>query len=194
MKKNNFVLLSLIVSSILILTNCSSGSKDNNGTSEIFDTRDSINTIKWHKEFYVDDFGDTTNEAFIKTTTVGTFSNPRDSNEYLYVEIFVDKNSAGLFLHEYKEDAPAETFLWGSEMKMIFKNQAGEILRITNFSEWNNEGGIAINKSSDRSNFNRFLKRGEGKIKVVVEVMFMDRSTYNFTIDATGFTKAYASL
>ncbi len=36
MKKNRFVLLSFIVSSILILTNCSSGSssKDNNGTSE----------------------------------------------------------------------------------------------------------------------------------------------------------------
>ena len=36
MKKNCFVLLSFIVSSILILTNCSSGSssKDNNGTSE----------------------------------------------------------------------------------------------------------------------------------------------------------------
>ena len=36
MKKISFVLLSFIVSSILILTNCSSGSssKDNNGTSE----------------------------------------------------------------------------------------------------------------------------------------------------------------
>jgi len=59
MKKINFVLLSLIVSSILILTNCSSGSssKDNNETEEIKNAEESEIVVtdeflKFCDEFY----------------------------------------------------------------------------------------------------------------------------------------------
>lgn len=160
-------------------------------------TLDSIKAIKWRKGNYVDEFGDPTSKSFIKTTTTGTFSNSAVNGEYLYVEIIIDKNSTGLFLHEYESSRPAETFIGGGEM--LLKNQAGEILRITAFREWSNKGGMSIynliendDKYAFRSLLTSFLKRSVGEIKVVVQDEY--RSTYNFTIDATGFTKAYASL
>ncbi len=154
-------------------------------------------SIKWHRYFYVDEFGDPTNKPFIKTTTEGTFSNSAVRNEYLYVEIFVDKNSAGLFLHEYERDRPAEYFI-GGKGEMRLKNQVGNILIIRGFSKWNNSGGLSIssysygNEPSDRAKLFGFLKRSSSEIKVSVNDGYS--STYSFIINTTGFTEAYNSL
>jgi len=154
-------------------------------------------SIKWHKGYYVDDFGDPTNNSFIKTTTEGIFSNSAVSNEYLYVEIYIDKNSAGIFLHEYSSSNPAEYFIDG-EGEMKLKNRAGNILTITSFGKWNNSGGLSINNYSyynaptDHTKLVNFLKRSIGEIKVSIKDSYS--STYFFVIDATGFTDGYNNL
>ena len=44
----------------------------------------------WSKSFYVDEFGDKTNEGFISQTVKGTFSNLKEENERLRVEMYIN--------------------------------------------------------------------------------------------------------
>jgi len=143
----------------------------------------------WKLNTFVDEFGDPTDIKYIRYTTTGKFSNSATSNEYLYVEIYIKNNAAGLFLHEYSSSRPAETFIGTGTMKL--KNSAGAVLTIRMYDEWNQKGGMAIYRDY-YYNLIYFLKKSVGEIKAVVQDEYS--SSYSFTIDATGFTAEYNQL
>lgn len=73
------------------------------------------------------------------------------------------------------------------------------ILDINTASEWSQSGGIAIKnyigtyfKQYDYSKLRDFLKKSVGEIKVVIRDKYSSR--YNFTIDATGFSRKFSLL
>lgn len=152
----------------------------------------------WKIGTYNNEFGEPTNEKFIKTRIDGYFSNSATSNEYLYVEVMLDKDAAGIFLHEYKKSNAAEKFIGTARIKM--KNSSGKTLQIISASEWNQNGGILIKnftyvkgaESYDYSKFRNFIKQSVGDIKVVIYDEYS--STYRFNIDATGFIKEFSQL
>lgn len=72
----------------------------------------------WKLNYFVDDFSERTNKAYIETSVDGLFSNSAVSNQYLYAEIIFTKTSAGIFLHEYKRSSPAEKFIGSATIRM----------------------------------------------------------------------------
>src|SRR5690554_5110664 len=74
------------------------------------ETRYKLNGL-WDVNTFVDNFGDATNDKYISTNIVGKFSNSATANEILYVKIIMTKSSAGIFLHQYSADKPAQKFI-----------------------------------------------------------------------------------
>lgn len=139
---------------------------------------------------------DRTDEAYIETDALGTFSNSATRESYLYVKLTVTKKSIGIFLHEYERDRPAQYFI-GDEGVLRLKNSTGQTLTIRSLGKWNDSGGISVwndqyAKKWDRSNLVAFLKKSVGKVQVYMHDGYS--STYNFEIDCTGFTHEYNNL
>jgi len=201
----------IIYAILLLLLGCNSSSpKSRFSQRSVEDSliklrRDSIAKVKaeelaylnrpWKTGNFVDNFGDPTGENFIYTEVDGRFSNSATSNSYLFVEIIIKKNAAGILLHQYQKSNPAEKFIGSSEIQM--KNEAGQIISIRSYKEWNQKGGILIENWPEISRysfsqFRDFIKKSVGKIKVVVIDEYS--SVFNFTIDATGFTNEFTKL
>jgi hypothetical protein len=211
----------LFLFSFFILLSCSHEKKDNAQTStdsvdvavkEVIERlqsiEDSTNSVSsknlevlsnaWIVGTFIDEYGESTDKRFIKTGVVGHFSNSATSNGYLFAEVLLHKEAAGIFLHEYEMTNPAEKFIGTARIKM--KNSLGKELEIFTGSEWSQEGGLLIANFTavegaedyDFSNFRKFIKRSEGEIKVVIYDKYS--STYRFNLSAGGFNEAYNSL
>ncbi len=55
----------------------------------------------WKKEYYVDEFGERTNQGYIYTSLLGTFSNSATTDSRLGVLIIVEKSRFAITLDEY---------------------------------------------------------------------------------------------
>ena len=82
----------------------------------------------WSKSFYVDEFGDKTNEGFISQTVKGTFSNLKEENERLRVEMYINnanvmKNVPWFKLYKYDLRNPIKGVYRESGMSCRIKNQ-----------------------------------------------------------------------
>lgn len=74
-----------------------SESSENNST-----TQPTTVTGAWTLEYYVDEFDEPTDEAFLYAKNIsGTFSNSATTDSNLYVELVLDKENFGIFLYEY---------------------------------------------------------------------------------------------
>ncbi|MCH7827954.1 MAG: hypothetical protein IIC75_08310 [Bacteroidetes bacterium] len=150
----------------------------------------------WKVNTFVDNFGDPTGEKYIQTQVEGYFSNSATSNLYMFSEVILKKNAAGIFLHLYRKNTPAEKFIGSVQIQM--KNVVGKKLIINTSGEWSQKGGIKIDNNIggyyhwDFSKFKKFIQKSIGSIKVVI---FDDYSgVYNFKLDATGFNKEFSKL
>lgn len=142
------------------------------------------NSRPWKTDFFVDDFGDDTDEKYIYTKTTGHFSNSATSKSKLFVEILIKDKSVGLFLKEYRETKPSEKFIGDGEM--LLKNNQNIRERVLILSEWNSNGGMAITGKEYRKLIT-YLESCEGTIKVVVKDNYS--SMYNFELDMRDFNK-----
>ncbi len=146
----------------------------------------------WTVGFFNDDFGDKTNEKYIYTFIEGKFSNSATLNSYLGVKIIFKKNMAGIFLHEYGINSPAEYF----KAKIKMKNSRGDLLEIKGYEKWNAKGGITV--EDRRSAINDYFTRcknfieNSDEIKVVITDEYS--SIYEFTINSAGFAEAFSKL
>jgi hypothetical protein len=158
-------------------------------SSAVAETMSQDNKETWQQGSFVDEFGDAEKGKFIKTFTVGTFTNSATSKETLYVQLLFTLKNAGLFLHEYGSDHPAEKFIGSGKIRL--KNDQGKELTVFSYSEWNQEGGISVSGENYRK-LRDFLSASKGSVKVVVYDDYS--STYNFVIDGTSFAKSFSSL
>jgi hypothetical protein len=145
----------------------------------------------WVIKTYVDANGETTDRNYVRLDADGTFSNSALSNDYLHAVILVNKNNAGILLHQSKRSNPAEKFTGPVRIKM--KNSAGRELELTSSRSWNKSGGIMIEQNNNNySQFRIFLLQSEGVINV--EIQGDSSSVYNFDIKATGFSDALGRI
>jgi hypothetical protein len=150
----------------------------------------------WKLSYYSDEFGDPTNKKFIKFTGYGYFSNSATSRDDLFVKVNCDKNSVGIFLHQYNWNSSAESPI--GSWRVLMKNSKGETLELTINSKWNNSGGGSMStykygdKKSDVEKFIWFCKKSVGDISVVVKNEYS--STWSFKMSVDGFTKEYSLL
>lgn len=157
--------------------------------SNISTTKVETKRIDWSIGSFVDDFGDRTGEKYIQIKTEGTFSNSATSNSFLGVELLFTKKHAGLFLHEYNNNRPAQHFIGNGTISL--KNSDGIVVNGYTGSKWNNTGGITLSGGTF-TKIKNFLLKSTGQIRVHVQDEYS--STYDFTINADGFAEKFKSL
>ena len=69
--------------------------------------------------------GETEGKKFVRFVTEGDFSDSTQNKSYLYAEVIVNKESAGIFLHELKKSSPAEKFSEPVQIKMTNSDGTG---------------------------------------------------------------------
>jgi len=135
--------------------------------------------------------GETEARKFVRIITDGSFSDSNNSNNYLYVEVMVNKANAGIFLHELNKSNPAVLFTEPVEIKMT--NPAGQELLMTSTRRWNSSGGIMIERNNnDYSQFRIFMLQSKGMIDV--EIKNPGVKTYRFRMSADGFSESFSKL
>jgi hypothetical protein len=148
-------------------------------------------TGPWIIKTYIDAKGESTEKKYVRLDADGTFSNSTVSNDYLHAIILVNKNNAGILLHQFKKSNPAEKFT--GPVRINMKNSAGGELDLTASRGWNKSGGIMIEQNNNNySQFRIFLLQSEGVINV--EIQGDSSSVYNFDIKATGFSDALGHI
>lgn len=187
--------LFLLLSLALIFVACGSGNRDETATkpdstlSATSDSHGAEAVDPWNIDSFVDDFGESGKEKYVKTSTEGTFSNSATSDSYLMVKLLLTRKNAALFLHEYRDNSPAQKFIGTGKIRL--KAGDGPDLTVYSFSEWNQQGGLLI----DNENFTKlknYMLGNKGKMKTVVYDEYS--SVYNFTIDLDTFEKKYLEL
>lgn len=154
----------------------------------------------WQVDYLVDDFGDSTDKACLKSVVAGEFSNTATMGDDLAVVIFMcpscsnDENTSSFAfrLIEYN-DHPA-TYLSSDEI--IMKVKIGEeIIEETLFGAAPNGDLLLMNglvagqfvKSDLFAAIYNALVLGQESVRCIVEI---GSSKYSFTIDGKGFADA----
>jgi hypothetical protein len=145
----------------------------------------------WVVKNYVDANGESTTRKYVRLDANGTFSNSTVSNNYLHAVFLVNKENAGILLHQLKKSNPAEKFT--SPVRIKMKNSAGKELEMTSSRGWNKSGGILIEQNNnDYSQFRIYILQSEGVINV--EIQGDSASVYHFDINAAGFSDALSQI
>lgn len=135
--------------------------------------------------------GETEGRKFVKFVTEGSFSDSVKNNNFLYVEVVVNKTNAGIFLHELKKSNAPEAFSEPVQIRMI--NSSGQELQMTSSRRWNSSGGISIERNNnDYSQFRIFLMQSKGAI--TVEIKETGTKIYHFSINAKGFNDSFTKI
>ena len=135
--------------------------------------------------------GETEGRKFIRFVAEGNFSDSTQNNSYLYAEVIVHKESAGILLHQLKKSNPAEKFNEPVQIKMT--NSSGQELQMNSTRRWNNSGGMLIERNNnDYSQFRIFLLQSKGI--VTVEIKDPGTKIYHFSINADGFSDSFTKL
>jgi hypothetical protein len=145
----------------------------------------------WSVNSFAPKDGDSTSRKYVRYVTDGNFSGKTSTNGYLHAELLVTKVSAGIFLHESKKTNPMSKF--NGPVQITMKNTDDTELRMTSNRGWNKSGGILIEKNNnDYSQFRIFMLQSTGIINV--EIIDADSTSYQFKINADGFSSAFSGI
>ena len=145
----------------------------------------------WTNRFYVDDFGDKTNQGFIAQTVKGKFSNSATQNSRLRVEIYISnanvmQNVPWFRLYEYDGSNPIKGVYSRNGMSCRIKNQDNIISRLPITQ---NQGSDHFEISYIRKNIKMFeeLIVNEGTASFVCIDDNSSTSKYMFKFDFKGY-------
>ena len=154
----------------------------------------------WSKNFYVDDFGDVTNDGFISQTVKGKFSNRVTTNSRLRVRLYISnadvmENDPFFRFYEYDGEKPLKGDTKNSflECKMKDHNNIISEVSLEQYSElmedqkdyWNFNSNRTVNVVSS-INFKELLAN-EGSARFVCENIRKRTSKYMFELDFKGY-------
>jgi hypothetical protein len=135
--------------------------------------------------------GETEGRKFVRFVTDCDFSDSTQKKGDLYAEVIVNKESAGILLHELKKSSTVQKFSVPVHIKMT--NSSGQELQMNSTRRWNSSGGILIEKNNnDYSQFRIFLLQNKGT--VTIEIKDSGGKIYHFSINAAGFSDSFTKL
>ncbi len=150
------------------------------------------NTGIWSIDYYVDDFGQSTDKAFITNSNYiqGHFSNTATQNSDLNITFLItNSNKITIMLYEYAGNNPVKS-VSEDKYRVLIQDNNGKKYRFiaTNWSD-----RLYFDESTSKQIHNILLKGGTIKFKIIE----IDTPTteYDFTIDdANWYDNAYQKL
>ena len=155
----------------------------------------------WEIDYYVDDFGDPTDDAYIRGVFSGTFSNTATSNSSLTVVVFYDPDEAAFSFRLLEYDRVRATYSGSEEDAIAFKFKTpdgtvheGSLAGIAPNGDLYLYGGndtdTAITRMINAALIKITLDDG-GEVRCIAE---FSNSKYTFTVDGNGFRDCLAEL
>jgi hypothetical protein len=154
---------------------------------------------QWEKHYYVDKFGDKTNEAFISYTDLqGTFSNSAANNEKLDVDVIISYSKFDdslpdiqFDLYEYGRGQPVGEAIGKATYSLTIK-LANNITQTCSLDP--EEQSLSL-RYFYKLSFLNHLKDESKPIKCYIKIdSEYGSSTYNFKINPIGFTNALSKI
>ena len=155
----------------------------------------------WSKNFYVDDFGDETNDGFISQTVKGKFSNRVTTNSRLRVRLYISnadvmENDPFFRFYEYDGEKPLKGDTKNSFLECKMKDHNNIISEVSleqyrkSYMEdekdyWSLNSNRTVNVVSS-INFKELLAN-EGSARFVCEIVGKRTSKYMFELDFKGY-------
>ena len=145
----------------------------------------------WQQNYYVDEFNNPTNQAYIKNKTyfIGSFSNSATNNSKLYAYLLIDKDDVAIKMWEYGSYLVKGTSTTSYNITILDDNDGKHYTSGT------------IYKNGDRiyfsdSNFIISLIKQNEKLKIylVENSQYGYKSTYLFEVERGNFSSVYSSL
>ena len=142
----------------------------------------------WTKGFYVDDFGDKTNDGFISITTKGKFSNSATEGSPLTVRMYLnngdlEKEDPWFRFYEYDGRNPIKGYFDITTMRCKIKDKNGSEFRLL-LSQYDGQDHFFIDRKTSRlfiDKFKEMIKEGEtSKIACIHERYRTDRYVFSF--------------
>jgi len=156
----------------------------------------------WEKSFYVDDFGDPTEDSYMSVQVEGVFSNSATENSELTAVLMVDGDFLNIQLYEYNS-GPAQSFESGSGGIMKFK-AGSEVITVNTIYDEGDAGVTATDLMiweqgvSITENVASYLSKLQGKdnVKCVISVKetYGGKSSYSFNVPTKGLEAVLASI
>lgn len=136
----------------------------------------------WKESYYLDKYGDKTDEQYIYAYSKGTFSNSATTNSKLEIKMLFDLNSSAIMLWEYESNKVKNPSSKNELYKIYAKNESGKEIETTGTLK---SDGDRIFIDGRKSIYN-ILSEG-GTVKFVIENINWKVEKYSFSIDANGF-------
>ena len=151
----------------------------------------------WAIKYFVDDFGDPTDEGYIAHDYYirGTFSNSATNNSNLNVYFLISgPDNIAVQLYEYAGNNPVKAY-GTDEYKIMVKSSDGVKHSMSGRMY---EGGnrIYIDPSSKKNHISKMhlILMSGGEVSVVISKSDYGLSTYKFKVDADGYKNAFTQL
>lgn len=179
-----FVVLFFLCGANLVACDSSNSSIKNSNTTQTLETK------VWEMSFYVDEFQNPTNEAYIKNSDVfvGVFTNSATTNSKLYARILIDADDIAIKLWEY-----------GSYEVKAYSTTYYDITLLDDNGNKHNINGTMY-KNGDRIRladltFISLLQKNQ-KLKIYIKENseYGYNSTYIFEVKNGNFNNVYSSF
>ncbi len=149
----------------------------------------------WEVKYFVDDFGDPTNEGYISSNIIdGTFSNSATTNSKLKLYFIISNEDIGMKLFEYGSNVLKTTRK--VEYKIIFKHNGVRFDKPVSGVMYSDRLYIVDNINSSMSSdfFRDLLKQGGDFNFVITELGSYASSSYKFKFNADGYSNAHSTI
>lgn len=148
-----------------------------------------MGTGLWELDVYNDEFGEPTNDKYLRLTGKGNFSNSGATGESLRVHLFVDKDGMNFRFIEYDSSVVKETgFCF-----LKIKDAKGEVHNLTFHCS---DDGYILPYSEEVAEELKKIVEMEGVMSVNAEIPseYSSGSTYQFKLNLDGYAKAMSLL
>lgn len=148
-----------------------------------------MGTGLWELDVYNDEFGEPTNDKYLRLTGKGNFSNSAATGESLRVHLFVDKDGMNFRFVEYDSSVVKESGFCYFKIK----DAKGEVHNLT--FHCSDEGYILPYSKEVTEELKRIVEM-EGVMSVNAEIPseYSSGSTYQFKLNLDGYAKAMSLL
>lgn len=146
----------------------------------------------WAVDYYVDDFGDPTDEAYLRGVFSGDFSNTATASSPLTVVVFYDLDYEAFSFRLLEYDNVPATYIGSEAENIVFKiKTADDVISEGTLIGDEPNGDLFLGSGLPVSNrILPALRKGED-VRCIVE---LGSSKYNFTMNGAGFPDSLAEL